>query len=239
MRIITTRRSKMRTVAITLVICSAGVLFSTLSLQRDYAWLMIALYRLSPPVRTWRCEPFDKRGVPGETLPSDSSSTSLRNRGKPRFAIMVVFDDGMFNLPITQLSIANKRLYALRHNYELLVLHGPEAVDASRPPAWSKFINLQAHLSSYDYICFMDVDTLVTNLAVRLEDLVQTGSGGDLIVSEDWNGVNTGVFLLRNSRWSHWFLEEAWGAKVEGNALELRLLLFKVVTFNLCGVQLQ
>jgi hypothetical protein len=125
---------------------------------------------------------------------------------------MMVFDDGMLNLPITQLSISNKRLYALRHNYELLVLHGPEAVDASRPSAWSKFINLQAHLSSYDYICFMDVDTLVTNLAVRLEDLVQTGSGGDFIVSEDWNGVNT--------RWSHWFLEEAWGAKVKGKALD-------------------
>jgi hypothetical protein len=126
---------------------------------------------------------------------------------------MMVFDDGMLELPLTQLSIANKRLYAARHGYELLVLHGPEVVDASRPAAWSKFPNLAAHLKRFDYVCFMDVDALVTNLAVKLEELVRPG-GGDFIVSEDWNGVNTGVFLLRNSPWSQWFLEEAWGAKV-------------------------
>ena len=32
-----------------------------------------------------------------------------------------------------------------------------------------------------------------------------------MIISEDWNGVNTGVFGLKNSDWSLWFLEEAWG----------------------------
>ena len=210
-----TRCSKMRMVSIVLATCTFGLLLCTLSLQRDYAWLMIALYRLSPPVRRWQCKPFPERSATSETALLDASLTTLQNQGKPRFAIMMVFDDGMLNLPITQLSIANKRAYALRHNYELLVLHGPGTVDASRPPAWSKFLNLRAHLSSFDYICFMDVDTLVTNLDARLGDLVPPGSHGDFIVSEDWNGLNTGVFMLRNSPWSHWFLEEAWGAKVK------------------------
>ena len=38
----------------------------------------------------------------------------------------------------------------------------------------------------------------------------------DIYISADWNGINTGVFMMRNSSWSKWFLEEAWGTKVSG-----------------------
>jgi hypothetical protein len=31
---------------------------------------------------------------------------------------------------------------------------------------------------------------------------VAASKGADMIVSEDWNGLNTGVFLLKNSEWS-------------------------------------
>ena len=64
-----------------------------------------------------------------------------------------------------------------------------------------------------------------------LEELVvsevATRAGGadreakDLFISEDWNGVNTGVFILRNSSWSRWFLQEAWGSKVRSPGLSV------------------
>lgn len=208
----TTMRSRTRVAVFSLTACTVGLLLGLLWLRRDYAWLLIALYRFSPPARG-RCEPFPGRAAPGRAVPRHASLPPRRTEERLRFGIMMVFDDGMLELPLTQLSIANKRVYAARHGYELLVLHGPLAVDASRPPAWSKFRNLKAHLPRFDYVCFMDVDTLVTNLAAQLEDLVRPG-GGDFIASQDWNGVNTGVFLLRNSPWSQWLLEEAWGAKV-------------------------
>jgi hypothetical protein len=50
------------------------------------------------------------------------------------------------------------------------------------------------------------------------EGEVLGGPGGpkDIYISADWNGINTGVFMMRNSSWSKWFLEEAWGTKVSG-----------------------
>lgn len=185
-----------------LVVSLATCLFIAImlhSLCRDYAWLMIALYRFNPPIRKGRCEPFPLH------------STSAKER-RLKFGIVMVFDDGMLDLPITRLSIDNKQAYAALHGYELLLLHGTVAVDSARPPAWSKFTNIRAHLGRFDYVFFVDVDTLITNLAIGLEQLVRP-EGGDLILSEDWNGVNTGVFIIRNTPWSHWFLKEAWGGK--------------------------
>lgn len=32
----------------------------------------------------------------------------------------------------------------------------------------------------------------------------------DVVVTRDWNGPNSGVILLNNSSFSHWFLQEWW-----------------------------
>lgn len=45
----------------------------------------------------------------------------------------------------------------------------------------------------------MDVDSLIMNSRINLEDLVDRGS--DLYASEDWGGINTGVFILRLLRY--------------------------------------
>lgn len=45
---------------------------------------------------------------------------------------------------------------------------------------------------------------------IKLEDLIGDGTK-DLIISEDYNGLNTGVFMCRNSPWTKWFLNEVWG----------------------------
>jgi len=123
------------------------------------------------------------------------------------------------------------RLASLRYT---LIVAGADVIDRSRPPAWSKILALQAHLGSYDYVLFVDVDVLVMNGAVRIEDLVgpprpppappagvaeafaaaaaaaSPAVPADLVISEDWNGLNTGVFVLRNSPWSHALLAEMW-----------------------------
>ena len=54
-----------------------------------------------------------------------------------------------------------------------------------------------AHITTYDYLLKTDVDTLVTNMETRLEEYAAASGGADMIISEDWNGVNTGVFLLK------------------------------------------
>lgn len=110
------------------------------------------------------------------------------------------------------------------------LFQGSGDIDSSRPPAWSKIRALHRHLHRFDYLFYVDVDALIVNFDVTLEDLVNMGSislheqqkqqfadkdrlDANIIISEDWNGVNTGIFLVRNSSWSLWFLAEAWGAE--------------------------
>uniref|UniRef100_A0A7S2WUX7 Nucleotide-diphospho-sugar transferase domain-containing protein n=1 Tax=Rhizochromulina marina TaxID=1034831 RepID=A0A7S2WUX7_9STRA len=164
-------------------------------LQVQYAWQIILLQQVLPPGRT-AC-PVAMRHTPGRR------DTPLR------FGILLLFDDGMWSSQLSQDSLENKRQYAQRHGYDLVVARGKD-IDRSRPAAWSKFKAMRKHLPRYDYLLYTDADTIVMNQEVKLESLVGDGSA-DVIITEDWNGVNTGVFMLRNSTWTYWFLREAWG----------------------------
>jgi len=207
------RRPRLATRRCFLVASLACALTVGYFLRRDYAWQIMLLLRVVPPARTGCMEWAQQRG--GRSLAQPS-------RPQLRFGILMVFDEAMRHNEMTRLSVRNKRAYAARHGYEVVVAD-PLLLDRSRPPAWSKFLALRQHLERFDFLMFMDVDTLVMNDEVKLEELVvsevATRAGGadreakDLFISEDWNGVNTGVFILRNSSWSRWFLQEAWGSK--------------------------
>jgi|TARA_B100001113_G_scaffold327866_1_gene301708 hypothetical protein len=54
----------------------------------------------------------------------------------------------------------------------------------------------------------MDVDTIISNFDVRLEDIVDYEY--DQILAADKNGLNCGVWMIRNTEWSLWFLDEMW-----------------------------
>ena len=49
---------------------------------------------------------------------------------------------------------------------------------------------------------------MITNVDVKLEDVVDYGY--DQILAADKNGLNCGVWLIRNTPWSLWFLDEMW-----------------------------
>jgi hypothetical protein len=108
---------------------------------------------------------------------------------------------------ISDASIQNKRAYCEKHGYSLKIADG-QMIDRSRPAAWSKVLALRHYLPQFDWVLFMDTDTLVMNPEIRVESLIDERY--DVIISEDWSGVNTGVFLMRNSTWSWWLLDEVW-----------------------------
>lgn len=109
--------------------------------------------------------------------------------------------------------------YCKRHGYVLLDANG--LIDRTRPAAWSKLLAFESYFKSgqYDYLFYLDMDTLIMNPSIKLETLISAaradvGSAGgdppDMIISEDMNGLNTGSFIMRNSEWSLWFLRTAW-----------------------------
>ena len=67
---------------------------------------------------------------------------------------------------------------------------------------------MRKYLPYYDFLFYVDVDTIITNVDVKLEDIVDYGY--DQILAADRNGLNCGVWLIRNTPWSMWFLDEMW-----------------------------
>ena len=155
---------------------ASGASFMAYNLHKFYAWQIILLVQLLPASRKV-C------GWPNELPPVAPSAIithlSVDTEKKPtRFGILMLFDDGMSESEMTKLSMKNKRDYADRHRYELVVAHGKGVIDESRPAAWSKFLALRQHLPRFDYLFFMDVDTLIMNDEIKLEDLVARDGGG-------------------------------------------------------------
>ena len=107
---------------------------------------------------------------------------------------------------ICSASVANKQAYADRHGYDVIV--DSEVIDETRPTSWSKLLAMRKYLPSYDFLFYVDVDTIITNPEVKLEDIVDYGY--DQILAADKNGLNCGVWLIRNTPWSLWFLDEMW-----------------------------
>jgi hypothetical protein len=81
-----------------------------------------------------------------------------------------------------------------------------------RAAAWGKLLALQEALEQHEFALYLDTDLAVVNPLLQLDGLIDTllRSGRDLLLSQDANGVNTGVMLLRRSEWSRWLLGELW-----------------------------
>ena len=138
--------------------------------------------------------PADLADLPGE-IPAGR---------KPKVGIVSLCDHNVD--AICAASVANKQAYADRHGYDVIV--DSEIIDESRPTSWSKLLAMRKYLPYYDYLFYVDVDTIIANVDVKLEDIVDYGY--DQILAADRNGLNCGVWLIRNTPWSLWFLDEMW-----------------------------
>ena len=103
-------------------------------------------------------------------------------------------------------STANKQAYADLHGYDLIV--DEDIVDKSRPASWSKLLAMRKYLPNYDFVLYIDIDTIIMNPDRRLEDIVDFNY--DQMLAADKNGLNCGVWMLRNTPWTLWFIDEMW-----------------------------
>lgn len=130
----------------------------------------------------------------------------------------------------------NKRRYCEKWGYDF-ILESAAALDpkGGRHPAYAKSRAVLKWLPRYDYILWMDADTLFMNYNLTIEAHVleraaverratlekagkntsyvsQDGArvlpeNYDFIIARDWNGINSGVFVVRNSEWSIGFFK--------------------------------
>lgn len=104
---------------------------------------------------------------------------------------------------------ASQEAYVKRHGYTRIT--DESVYDESRPFPWFKIKLLQKYLSEYDHLVWMDADVLITNPDIRIESFVQMMRPDSfMLVGQDFQNLNTGVFILRNCPLAHEFLRDVW-----------------------------
>jgi len=106
--------------------------------------------------------------------------------------------------------IESKVRYCKKHNYDFI---DDESVyyekGKDRPIAWSKILIVKKYLPYYDYVVWMDADTLITNDNIKLEDYINDHLDvREFLFTRDVsNKINTGVFFVKYSHMSFKFLD--------------------------------
>ena len=149
--------------------------------------------------------------------PSDLSGLPGYSKKRPKVGIVSLCDHNVD--AICGASVANKKAYAERHGYNVIVDQG--IIDPTRPTSWSKLRAMRKYLPDYDFLFYSDADTIIVNFETRLEEVVDYNF--DQVLAADRNGLNCGVWLIRNTPWSLWFLDEMWAQEqlVHPNTLRM------------------
>lgn len=184
--------------------------------QWTYIWQSTILANALFPISRTHCNfPLNYAidfSVNKETIVGNDENSRERKRNI-RFGVLMLYDDGdgSWSSELISRVIKNRETYCKRHGYSLL--NGNPLVDKSRPIAWSKLLAMKHFLSTnkFDYLLYLDMDVVVMNFDLRLDLFIQgTSDKADLVMTNDWSGLNTGVWLARNSEWTKDFLSLAY-----------------------------
>lgn len=88
--------------------------------------------------------------------------------------------------------------YCARYGYDLHLHTEWDRGDNPKPIAWFKLLALKQHLPDYDWLFWLDTDTIITDLSQPLDRWLDTDA--DYVFSLDpVCDVNTGVWFCRNA----------------------------------------
>jgi len=98
-----------------------------------------------------------------------------------------------------------KEHYCRKHNYDFRT--DEDVHDKTRPYAWSKVpLILKCLQESYEYVVWIDADTHIMNMNLKLEDFItRLSEGKDILLTMDSCMINSGVMFIKNTEWSKKF----------------------------------
>lgn len=216
---------------------SAGVKCSLVGLLVTLFWASSFAIDENPPKRVLQ-----------DTKPMSNADNDVQV-SPAKIAILHMVNDVWFFQELAEITLRNKRRYATRHKFEMVV-HSPHETtglwtpaECSEPnavkrhdacfkptsefkldpraPTFGKIkLALSACVGRPDYwLLWLDADALIVNQTRSLLDVVDDAY--DFIIASDWFMVNAGVILLRCSEWNLAFLQKVYDARNYDKALAL------------------
>lgn len=116
---------------------------------------------------------------------------------------LLTFHDKNFEELANITLFQNKIKYAELHGYDCVY----KTEGFSKKIGFDKLYCLDSlfKTNKYEWILWTDADAMITNFSIKLEDLIDNNF--HFIVATDFNGINTGVFLIRYSDQGRKFLD--------------------------------
>lgn len=110
---------------------------------------------------------------------------------------------------IAKISRKNKTTYCEKNGYEFIEFIFKELPD-NRSPHWGRVLALKKHLKNYDWLLYLDTDSVICNMNIKIEKIIDRSY--DLIVGPNPQNLeghlSTSGMLFKNTKWSLCFLDE-------------------------------
>lgn len=85
-----------------------------------------------------------------------------------KIGIVTLYDHNYTDL--ARYSIPNFKQYAQKHNYGFCFYD--DYLDIAKPIQWQKLLAIKENLDKYDWLWWIDVDSLIMNFDIKLEDII-------------------------------------------------------------------
>lgn len=100
--------------------------------------------------------------------------------------------------------------YCNKHKYDYI--EDESVVDWSRPLQWAKILLILKYLPEYDYVVWIDADTLIMNPEVRLEERIDRllGPEKEVMYTTGHSWVNNGIIFVKNTQFMREYFQEVY-----------------------------
>lgn len=218
-----TKRSKL-ICGLAILLFILHVMYSLISYLyvETYIWQSLTFGEFVRPVNRKQClvtyanDPNHKswtllqiaNNLPKESLRIDNADTKLRKSLKIGMLMLYQKDGENWQEDLMGRVLQNREKYCAIHG--CTIINANHLLDHSRPPAWSKLRAVDHYLTHFDYIFYIDMDVVIMDMDIPLTAIIDLAPSHDFIMTEDWNGINSGNWIVKNTHFSHWFLQTAW-----------------------------
>lgn len=108
-----------------------------------------------------------------------------------KIAIVTFYDDACFSY--ASLSDKSKKRYCDKYGYKYF-LHRERMSPQFDHPTWEKMKIMLSHFDGFDYIMWMDADSIIANMNFNVSELFNDKI---IYMSKDVHGYNAGIFAVK------------------------------------------
>jgi len=104
----------------------------------------------------------------------------------------------------------SKEQYCKKQGYDFI--YATKSENPSCHPSWSKIKLLQRILQHYDWVLYLDADTVIMDDTISVDSLIDSNYSFQICRESvgTIQNVNAGVFLIKNTPLMHQFLDDIW-----------------------------